>query len=305
MEAEASMRSPALPPDVPAGRVPEWRLDALVHRACPACDADGADPVCERADRLVVARCSRCDMLYVPEIPDERQLVEFYGGYTAWKGHLPRMYSWKFRLSPIKPRNPHIEILRRSGGLDAISVCEIGCSHGAFLLHARRAGAKVFGVEIDDVALSELERRGIPASRRLPNDRRFDVVCAFHLIEHLAQPAAWLDEVAAALAPRGRLLLAMPNGGEANRVGPGWIGYRVDLEHLNYFDVGSLSRILSRSGLWIEQFWESSQPELGRGPARRGWDAWWSAAVDRASTIPVPQDGTFVLTALARRGAES
>ena len=141
-------------------------------------------------------------------------------------------------------------------------VCDMGCAEGSFLLLARRRGAEVFGVELDQEAIAALAERKIPAAASLPGDRQFDVLTAFQVIEHLPDPAAWVRSAGAAVGLDGRLLLALPNGGEIDRVGPTWVGFRQDLEHLNYFSIATLSRLLADNGFYVEQYWETLQAWL-------------------------------------------
>jgi SAM-dependent methyltransferase len=299
---------PALPP-LP-GRasctvVPDWDLSGLVHRACPVCGSDESAPFCSRPDRLRVARCGRCGMFYVADIPSEAGMARFYQAYASNKGRRPAVCSWlqkKMRWW----RDPNLMILERTGGLKGKTLMEIGCSFGAFLQLAAARGAAVHGVDLDQAALDHLGRLGISASESPPAGRTFDVVCGFQVAEHLADPSTWVSRMAAALAPGGRFLLALPNGGECSRVGPGWVGFRVDLEHLNYFSIGTISRLLMDQGLYVEQFWESHQPELPAsslprpGLLGRLWRK--RIAFDaRLRNRPFHDDGRFVLTVLGRK----
>ena len=296
-----------MPDDVEAGRSPGWQLDRLVHRACPVCSVDAPRPLCRRPDRLVVAVCTACGMTYLPAIPNEQDLQSFYGRYDEFKtGLRERTRWWNTFLPP--PHNPYLEILERMGGLEGKRLCEIGCASGAFLLLARRAGALVSGVELDEKARATLERRGLPAASQLDPDQRFDIVCAFELIEHLARPGDWIADVSRTLVPDGRLLLALPNGGEVESVGPGWVGFRVDLEHLNYFSVGTLARLLRRSGIYVEHFWELRQPNVARTREASHAGSLWARATARVTGQPATpwcqREGTFGLTLLARKAAD-
>jgi hypothetical protein len=66
-----------------------------------------------------------------------------------------------------------------------------------------------------------------------------------------------------------------------------------------------LSRLLAQHGLYVEQFWEHSQPALDRGRKSSSLPA---RVIRRVQPVPSAKawgprckDGTYVLTALARR----
>ncbi|MFZ1413062.1 MAG: class I SAM-dependent methyltransferase [Defluviicoccus sp.] len=293
---------PPLPATVNAGRV--WLWPAMVaQRPCPACAADEAEAVCRRPDGLFVVRCRACSMLYVANPPTPEALAAFYADYAAEKnlqvGKVPR----RSRLLQTAA-NPYLRILKASGGVRGFAICEIGCSHGDFLDELRRCGAEVFGVEKDLRALAALKQRGIAAAADFPQHRRFDAICAFELIEHLEDPADLVRRIAESVADDGRLLLGLPNGGDAERVGPGWIGYRVDLEHLSFFSIGTLSTLLNRFGLYVEHYWESGQPMVDR-PTATDQPSLAGRIIKRLQSLvgiePSLAQGCYRLTVLARK----
>ena len=246
-------------------------------------------------------------MLYLPEVPNAADVAELYSRYGQFKGMRPKKLGW-WPTRSLWWANANIVILENSGGLRRRSLCEIGCAAGTFLQLARKRGAAVRGVEVDEEALEYLKRLGIDAAKAIDATRRCDIVCAFQLMEHLEDPGALLQQAAAALADDGRLLLAMPNGAEVEKVGPSWLGFRIDLEHLNYFSPGTLSRLLARYGLYVENYWEHLQPWLHRtdAPSGKGGAAGLlkTAAhflLGKLFNQPFYVEGRFVLTVLARK----
>ena len=289
-----------LPSSVANSRIPAWNLSGLARRGCPVCGADRAEPLCKRPDQLLVGRCGACGMAYLPEIPAPADLDRLYADYAQYKGMTRRKLKW-WPTRQLWWANPNIMILEHTGGLRGQKVCDMGCAEGSFLLLARRRGAEVFGVELDQEAIRALSERKIPAAASLPGDRQFDVLTAFQVIEHLPDPAAWVRSARAAVGLDGRLLLALPNGGEIDRVGPTWVGFRQDLEHLNYFSIATLSRLLADNGFYVEQYWETLQAWLHRTPPPGLLRQTFRYIMGRMFNHPFYIDGRQVLTVLARK----
>jgi SAM-dependent methyltransferase len=247
-------------------------------------------------------------MVYLPEVPSTEEITKFYENYATFKLLTARRLPW-FQLAKASFADRHIAILKQSGGLRDSSLVDIGCSFGRFLQLAKHCGAKVAGVELDDAARGSLQTLGIPCRKALNGDEKADIICAFQLIEHLENPGILLGQISKSLVDDGRLLLALPNGGEYEEVGESWLGFRVDLEHFNYFSVKTLSRLLAKFGLFVEQLWLHSQPAISRNVTKNPAaglipDRIWrtaQAVLRYPSGLEFYDNGTFVLTVLARK----
>ena len=104
----------------------------------------------------------------------------------------------------------------------------------------------------------------------------------------------------------------MPNAGEYLKAGPSWIGFRVDFEHLNYFDLHSLSQLLRQHNLFVEHFWEHLQPSIQRrmtiqkqyyaiGLMKKGLEKIRTIANWIFEEQNIFNQGSFVLTVVARK----
>jgi SAM-dependent methyltransferase len=99
-------------------------------------------------------------------------------------------------------------------------VLDAGCGtgYGAELL-AREGAAGVVAVDVDREVIEAAERDGSGAVtfgvadlRELPADLgTFEVVVCFEVLEHIDEPEAALDQLSAALAPDGILVVSSPN----------------------------------------------------------------------------------------------
>jgi 2-polyprenyl-3-methyl-5-hydroxy-6-metoxy-1,4-benzoquinol methylase len=119
--------------------------------------------------------------------------------------------------------NAHLRwdvITRELAGLDVTDVLEIGPGEGA--VACRLATGRTYtGVELSDrtraITEQRLEQLGAPGRLvasldDLPADERFDLVCAFEVIEHIDTDLEALATWAARLRPGGTLLISTPSG---------------------------------------------------------------------------------------------
>jgi SAM-dependent methyltransferase len=132
-------------------------------------------------------------------------------------------------------------------------VLDVGCRTGA-LTQYYAAGNDVVGVDVDRDALGRArERLGIETiwadvEEGLPlDDASFDVVVMGELLEHLADPAAAVDNVRRVLRPGGIFAGSVPNAFRLkSRVAYARGRYPVDWDptHLQLFTPEALRRLL-------------------------------------------------------------
>jgi SAM-dependent methyltransferase len=128
-------------------------------------------------------------------------------------------------------------------------VLEVGCGQGA--LGVRLAQRYHYlGVEPDDASCGVARQRTAALGRgEVRNvsvadlgDERFDLVCAFEVLEHIEDDTAALSEWATHLRPGGWLLLSVP--AHQNRFGPAdeLVG------HFRRYDPPAMTNLLTRCG---------------------------------------------------------
>ncbi len=176
---------------------------------------------------------------------------------------------------------PRIKIIRRDNWLvetcQGKKVLHIGCTDSPItaekiasreLLHFKLAQVteQIIGLDID--------QEGIEALSKLMPDRtflihsaedlnsckallgeHFDVIIAADVIEHISNIGLFLAGVKNLLAPKGKLLISTPQSFSIKRMIPMlFMGYEyVHFDHIAYFSVATLSRLLSRYGLTINK----------------------------------------------------
>jgi SAM-dependent methyltransferase len=214
-------------------------------RLCPRCRTTfgGAD-----------WRCPHCDA-----VPD------CIGGFPAFapelargaEGFDPVHFSELARLEAgnfwFRARNRLIVWALARYFPDARSLLEVGCGTGYVLagVSEARPALCLTGCEVATEGLVFAAQR-VPSAaliqmdaRHIPFRDEFDVAGAFDVIEHIADDSAVLQELAAALAPGGGLLLTVPQHPAL------WSEYDVRAGHVRRYRAAELRAKVNEAGLEV------------------------------------------------------
>jgi len=134
------------------------------------------------------------------------------------------------------------------------TLVDIGCGNGQFLRMAMQLGWQTWGVDIDPKAVATARKTGAKVihggfpDTGLPS-QHFDLVTLSHVIEHVHDPIAALQEVFRILKPGGQIWISTPNmeSGSHARFGPTWLALDSP-RHLVIFTRQSLKTALISAG---------------------------------------------------------
>lgn len=242
-----------------------WTSDELEIVPCDSCGHRKSTAVYRRPDGLDVVRCLNCGLHFLNPRPVEAAIGRMYGAdyYTGGNGSIGYAYDYAsetHRSIASEVASNRLQVLTGMMKIDGKRVLEIGCATGEFCAAARDAGATPLGIdlsgEIVDAAARRyptIEFRRQTAESLAGTGERFDLVTAYEVIEHVPAPAAWLRASADLLTAGGHLVLTTPDVERARAVGPGnWTGFNTSLEHLYFFSLDTLDRLMTRFGLTVE-----------------------------------------------------
>lgn len=202
------------------------------------------------------------------------------------------------------------------------ALLDVGCGDGAFAAAMRARGWDARGTDFDPAAAAAARRRhGLQVEVGDLRDiafpaASFDAVTARHVVEHVADPIAFVAECWRLLRPGGRLVLVTPNIDSLGHrhFGTRWRGLEQP-RHLFLFGVASMRSLSRRAGVASADVSASAQGapfvlraslQTSRGLLRRGCDslvvatlAWREAALARRGR-PVGEE--LVLVAVKEAG---
>lgn len=131
---------------------------------------------------------------------------------------------------------------------------DFGCGAGGFLERARGSAASVAGIE-PEIRVREHWRDRLTIHPDIEAAAgEYDLVTAFHVVEHLPDPRATLRSLATLLAPDGRLVVEVPSARDALLTlydSAAFQRFTYWSQHLYLFDAPTLERLACQAGLRV------------------------------------------------------
>jgi 2-polyprenyl-3-methyl-5-hydroxy-6-metoxy-1,4-benzoquinol methylase len=187
--------------------------------ACAVCGVLLSGPVMVRLGEARLIRCTACSSwIYLPRLSAQEQTAIHdsadYFEHPYFQGRRQAQASLDRRCRETFTRigaGVNLESLRGERLLD------VGCDTGFFLASAaEQFGIVPVGIDVSSHAVQEAAKKGIEAYHAdlatAPNPLKdFTVITAIDLIEHVAEPRAFLRQIFARLRPGGVAYLETPN----------------------------------------------------------------------------------------------
>lgn len=227
---------------------------AAIQASCPVCGDSHSGKWLQAPDRFhgrrqlyQLIRCNSCSLVWLDNPPTAEEMPYHYGtnyhkSITA-SGEANSFMKWK------GPRDRVSQFAR--GG----SLLDIGCSSGAFLKTMKSDSWKLYGIEIspDEARRAEINSDAqvfvgeVADAPYCPES--FDVITAFHVLEHVYRPSKVIRKIWEWLKPGGVFYVQVPNvdAVEAHVFRSYWYGLELP-RHLYHYSPTALRRLFAFSG---------------------------------------------------------
>jgi SAM-dependent methyltransferase len=220
-------------------------------------------------DSFDLNKCTNCHAIYLSPRPNERAFKTIYpdnyGNYNTKSDDL----SYVKKLSNARQSASIKKLITKLINKSEFSVLDVGCGDGAFLDRIKEAfpASVTFGVEPDPIAAQVGSRSHNVFNGFIENfksDRQYDLIVSSHVIEHLAEPVAFLKELKAYLKPGGKIIIDTPNTSciQSKIFGKHWGGIHAprhwtlfDNEVIRYATNEAQLNVVSVTHLPLNVFW--------------------------------------------------
>lgn len=191
-----------------------------------------------------VVKCQKCGLIRSHPILSSKKIAWLYRQgriiYQAEVPYLKKTYGdYLLKVMPLVSQKNRL--------------LEIGCGHGFFLQEAKALGFKnVYGVEPSQEALKKAPKKLQKYIRvdffhqKLFPRNFFDLVCCFHVLDHVPEPNIFIKDVFQVLKPEGYIFFIVHN--VDSLVARLW-GEKCpifDIEHIYLFNKITLGQIFKK-----------------------------------------------------------
>lgn len=235
--------------------------------ACPACGA-GTFRTFDLGAGKLLRRCTSCDTVSAHDYADPAEV--YVDGYMF--GQAPGSFGVDvrdplFQRYLLRVADRRVAMVEKATGLRGGSLLDVGSGTGEVLLAARERGWRTQGVEPESTAAAMARGRGLDVTVAVLEqsglaERSFDVVSAFHVLEHMPDSRDFVRTLCRWARPGGFVAFEVPNwrSVKRRRLRETWADLRPH-EHLVHFTPETLRRTLLAAGV---------EPILVRSPAYLG-----------------------------------
>jgi 2-polyprenyl-3-methyl-5-hydroxy-6-metoxy-1,4-benzoquinol methylase len=230
-----------------------------VEVVCPICGVDKPRTLFWTKDYVFgcsddsfrMNRCSNCGCGYLSPRPRIEEMAAYYPPefYWAWEGESSEP-DW---TAIVRKREGQLtEKAKWLDGVEPGSLLDIGAQKGEFLWFMQQRGWEVEGIELDNQ---------VPNPADMPikygdflemdfGERKYDVITFWAVLEHVYDPALFVEKAAKLLKPGGRLVALVTN---LNSIQSRF--YQADdyPRHLTIFTKKSIKRLCNNVGLSMKR----------------------------------------------------
>lgn len=220
---------------------------------CPSCKHSHFEnhSICKdysvSGESFALVKCQNCMLIFTNPRPAPDQLAKFYESdtyisHTDKANSLVNLLYKIVRSYTLRRKRTLIEKHIKEG-----MILDYGCGTGDFLKECKAAGWSTVGIEPNENARTISKKKTLqtihPSIDKM-KEQEFDVITAWHVVEHIAELRSTLKKLKKRLSTAGHMIIAVPNAHshDCHEYKDYWAAYDVP-RHLYHFTQESLSAL--------------------------------------------------------------
>lgn len=232
----------------------------IYFKKCEICGSSNLSGFLECTDHFLtkekfkISQCNECGFVFLNPQPEKEKLEPYYDSpdYISHsgteKGIINKIYK---KVKKITIKRKLKIVCRYSVGR---KILDIGCGSGELLNIFKENKWQTMGVETNEKARNyAIKKYGLQVIDETEvekiQDRSFDVICLWHVLEHVPELQKRMNELKRLLKPAGTLFIAVPhcNSYDAAYYKEYWAAYDVP-RHLWHFTPSTLKALCNKYG---------------------------------------------------------
>lgn len=226
---------------------------------CPVCNGTDFIPYNQCTDftttteTFTIIQCNTCRLLITSPRPDADSIGRYYESdkYISHTNNSKDLFDKVYKRIRRFTLRWKLKLIRNQK-LNG-TILDYGCGTGEFLNYCKQSNWECYGVEPAELARKKANQlTSLPISDSLLklNDKKFDVITLWHVLEHVDNLNEKISELKSHLAPNGTIFIAVPNHEslDAKIYKTQWAAFDVP-RHLWHFSQHTMKMLLAKHGL--------------------------------------------------------
>ena len=202
-----------------------------------------------------ILECSVCGLVYLSSLSHIKE-----GHYEESGMHSAELKIEKWLQESKEDDNRRYEFVK--GKIANKTLLDFGCGAGGFIEIVKQYAKKVSGIELEKALQPSFKKRGLKVFPNMLEAQKeglkYDLITAFHVVEHLHNPKRVLKELSKLLNEEGEMIIEVPNSDDVLLTlyeNNGFQNFSYWSHHLFLFNEKTMTELVKKAGLklnWIK-----------------------------------------------------
>jgi 2-polyprenyl-3-methyl-5-hydroxy-6-metoxy-1,4-benzoquinol methylase len=200
--------------------------------------------------------CVDCGLVFLSSVGHIAE--EHYVESGMHGGEMPDIDSWLLKTEFDDERR--FKFLKEQ--ITNKTILDFGCGVGGFLDRTKLLASEVSGIELEKALQTSFNERELNVFSNLQlaqeDGRKWDLITAFHVVEHLSDPRQTLNDLSTLLNKEGQMIIEVPSANDVLLTlynNQPFQNFTYWSQHLFLFNSQTFSDLIKQSGLklnWLK-----------------------------------------------------